>query len=253
MVSRRGKLSSSEVDGGFVLDRVEGRRAASHGLFPEAGVQELLAGVSLVVARPVEPAVRLEAGVRHAAVHRAQAAELGPDGLGAGLAEIVPEPARRDRREWRCRRAPRPAASRLAGTRCTRRSLLVTVPSASQKLADAGRTTSAISAVFVRKMSCTTSVSSSASAPACASIGLALRRVLAEDEERRELSALHGLEHVAEVPAVLPRDRTPRRARTWRGRRVLDVLEAGELVGNAPMSPPPCTLFCPRSGLRPEP
>ena len=27
----------------------------------------------------------------------------------------------------------------------------------------------------------------------------------------------------------------------------------GSLFGIAPMSPPPCTLFCPRSGLTPEP
>ena len=27
----------------------------------------------------------------------------------------------------------------------------------------------------------------------------------------------------------------------------------GRCAGMAPMSPPPCTLFCPRSGLSPEP
>ena len=38
-------------------------------------------------------------------------------------------------------------------TRCTRRSEFVTVPSDSHQLADAGSTTSATSAVAVRKMS----------------------------------------------------------------------------------------------------
>ena len=45
-------------------------------------------------------------------------------------------------------------------TRWTRRSLLVVVPSVSAQPAVAGRTTSASSAVFVRKMSCTTRKSS---------------------------------------------------------------------------------------------
>ena len=45
-------------------------------------------------------------------------------------------------------------------TRCTRRSLEVTVPSASHQVAVAGSTTSATSAVSVRNMSCTTRCSS---------------------------------------------------------------------------------------------
>ena len=45
-------------------------------------------------------------------------------------------------------------------TRCTRRSLLVTVPSDSAHPAAAGSTTCASSAVWVRKMSCTTRCSS---------------------------------------------------------------------------------------------
>ena len=49
-----------------------------------------------------------------------------------------------------------PGASTALRQRCTRRSLLVTVPSASHQLDDAGNTTVANSAVFVRKMSCTT-------------------------------------------------------------------------------------------------
>ena len=48
---------------------------------------------------------------------------------------------------------------RARRTRWTRRSLLVTVPSDSHQPAAAGSTTSASSAVAVRIMSCTTSVS----------------------------------------------------------------------------------------------
>ncbi len=53
-----------------------------------------------------------------------------------------------------------PGAARAFRTRCTRRSLLVTVPSVSHHAAVAGSTTSAIWAVRVRKMSCTTTWSS---------------------------------------------------------------------------------------------
>ena len=45
-----------------------------------------------------------------------------------------------------------PGGSSAFRTRCTRRSLLVTVPSASHQLDDAGSTTSANSAVAVRKI-----------------------------------------------------------------------------------------------------
>ncbi len=56
-----------------------------------------------------------------------------------------------------------PGGSSALRTRWTRRSLDVTVPSASHHVAPAGSTTSAICAVFVRKMSCTTKCSSPSS------------------------------------------------------------------------------------------
>jgi hypothetical protein len=56
-----------------------------------------------------------------------------------------------------------PGGSSALRTRCTRRSLLVTVPSDSHHDADAGNTTWATSAVFVRKMSWTMSSSSPSS------------------------------------------------------------------------------------------
>ena len=60
----------------------------------------------------------------------------------------------------------------------------------------------------------------------------------------------------AEVPAALRSGaRRPRRARTSRATRVVLARPGSRAAcsGIAPMSPPPCTLFCPRSGLRPEP
>ena len=55
-----------------------------------------------------------------------------------------------------------PGGSSALRTRCTRRSLFVTVPSLSHHEAADGKTTSAISAVLVRTMSCTTRKSSPA-------------------------------------------------------------------------------------------
>jgi hypothetical protein len=56
-----------------------------------------------------------------------------------------------------------PGGSSALRTRCTRRSEFVTVPSLSAHAAEAGNTTSAISAVFVMKMSCTIRQSRSSS------------------------------------------------------------------------------------------
>ena len=56
-----------------------------------------------------------------------------------------------------------PGGSSALRTRCTRRSLFVTVPSASHHDAVPGSTTSAISAVLVITMSCTTRRSSAPS------------------------------------------------------------------------------------------
>src|SRR5260370_39340224 len=85
-------------------------------------------------------------------------------------------------------RAPRP-----------RRSLEVTVPSASHQVAVAGSTTSASLAVSVRNMSCTTKCFEELAGPA--GVGLGAQRVLADDVAGGELAPLHGLEHERQVPA----------------------------------------------------
>ena len=66
----------------------------------------------------------------------------------------------------------------------------------SHQLADAGSTTSASSAVLVRKMSWTTSAPGPPAACSGAGIGLGLRRVLADDVHRPQVAALHRREHL---------------------------------------------------------
>ena len=63
-------------------------------------------------------------------------------------------------------------------------------------------------------------------------IGLGLQRVLADHVQRRELAALHGLEHPRQVPAALGRNaHAPEVVAALAGLVVLDVLEADQPVG----------------------
>ena len=97
--------------------------------------------------------------------------------------------------------------------RCTRRSLLVTVPSVSHHAAEAGSTTSASCAVRVRKMSCTTRWSRpSSSWTACGDVGLRLGRVLADHVERPRSPCSIASNICGQVPSVARRDREPQAA-----------------------------------------
>ena len=118
-------------------------------------------------------------------------------------------------------------------TRWTRRSELVTVPSVSAQAAVAGRTTSASSAVLVRKMSWTTRKSRPGEQPdRSLLVGLRLDGVLADAVDRRQVAALHRVEHPGQVPAALRRDRDAPFGIELRPQLVvLDVLEARQPVG----------------------
>ncbi len=124
-----------------------------------------------------------------------------------------------------------PGGSMALRTRCTRRSELVTVPSYSHQSAAAGSTTSAMSAVAVRKMSCTTRWSRPSSrcrawvALASDSAGFSPMQYSA-----RSVPALHGVEHLREVHARLRRDRhAPGCLVAGAGVVVAEVVAAGQL------------------------
>src|SRR5207249_2716956 len=76
------KLGVEPVDGGIVLDRDECDPRTTNRPLPQTAVEEELARVVVVVARPLEPAVLLEPRVAHAGMHRREAAHLVPDHLG---------------------------------------------------------------------------------------------------------------------------------------------------------------------------
>jgi small GTP-binding protein len=69
--------------------------------------------------------------------------------------------------------------------------------------------------------------------PGALRVGLRLHGILAEDVERVQLSVLHRLEHLAQMPSALRRNRRAVRALELRPvLGILNVLPADELVGN---------------------
>ena len=96
-----------------------------------------------------------------------------------------------------------PGGSSALRTRCTRRSLLVTVPS---RLAPARRRRKARRRPARRSSSGRCPARSDASSlreqrDRVLLVGLGLRRILADDVERVEFAAFHRVEHFGEVPA----------------------------------------------------
>ena len=138
----------------------------------------------------------------------------------------------------------------------TRRSELVTVPSASAHDADPGSTTSASLAVRVITMSWTTRKSSPLSrsiaflrsasesagfSPITYSVRSSPRSIASNIWVRcQPYLGMIGTPQVSSNRALA----SAFFSMSW---------NPGSLFGIAPMSPPPCTLFCPRRGLSPDP
>ena len=199
VVRRIGNSAVSLSTGGSCSTGVERRRRASRRLAPTGG--RAGTGCPDDTRRGTATASRRAPRAAGSSCRRARATARAarPTPASAdGVPQSSAEPLRRARTRSRCRRARLPGGSSALRTRCTRRSLEVTVPSASHQDAAAGSTTCAISAVLVRNMSCTTMWSrpSSSRDRACR-VRFGLRRVLADDVERAELAVLHRLEHLA--------------------------------------------------------
>ena len=66
----------------------------------------------------------------------------------------------------------------------------------------------------------------------------------------------HRLEHLGQIPPVLAASACTPQACSNRARTPASLVQSWNPTrrfGMAPMSPPPCTLFCPRSGFTPDP
>ena len=139
-----------------------------------------------------------------------------------------------------------PGGSSTLRTRCTRRSLLVTEPSDSSAAFEAGSTTSAISAVLVMNRSCTISVfrfpMSLRARPTSASEDAGFSPIT-YSAVRSPCSIASNI--CVRFLAVLRDDGDPADLFVARAglRVLLDAWKPGNLLGIAPMSPPPCTLF----------
>ena len=148
-----------------------------------------------------------------------------------------------------------PGGSRALWTRWTRRSLDVTVPSVSAHPTAAGNTTSASCAVFVRKRSWTTRCSRPSRSPIVRTesasdwAGFSPRMYMAVMSVRSMASNISVTCQPISAGISVPQavSNLPRRAGS------VTFWNPGSLLGREPMSPPPWTLFCPRSGTRPEP
>ena len=126
-----------------------------------------------------------------------------------------------------------PSGASVRRTRCTRRSLDVTVPSLSNAAAAAGNTTSAICRRAGQKQVLhDEAVEAFEQMRRARLVGLRLHRVLADHVERAQLAALHRLEHPRQVPAPSRRDRhAPRPLELRPHLVVLDVLETRQPIG----------------------
>ena len=132
VVSRSGNSSSSRSTGGACSTAVNGAGAPRRGSSQSRAVQELVARVLLVRARPLDAAELLEPRVAHARVHRRERAQLVPDLLGDRCCRVGARGAARARTMISMSSRASPGGSSALRTRCTRRSLEVTVPSDSR-------------------------------------------------------------------------------------------------------------------------
>ena len=149
-----------------------------------------------------------------------------------------------------------PGGSSALRTRWTRRSELVTVPSASAHAAD-GRQDDVgeLCGRGQEDVLDDEEVEASTEADRPLLVGLGLDRVLADHVDRGQLAALHRVEHArtgASRASAGP-SRPSAASNFARSSSFSTCWKPGSRSGRAPMSPPPWTLFWPRSGLRPLP
>ncbi len=241
----------------LVVDGVEHGLRALDRVLPQAPVEERRLELVLGVARPLDAAELLEALVAHARVVRRQRAQLVPDVLGRAVVPLMAHAGRRGRRGCAMSSRAWPGGSSALRTRWTRRSLFVTVPS---RLAPARRggqdDVGELRGLRQEDVLHDDVLEAVEQVLDVVGVGVGLDRVLAEDEHRRQLAAIDRVEHLGHVPAVLAAGSSrPRRASNFAtaSGSVSRSWKPGRRFGIAPMSPPPCTLFWPRSGLSPEP
>src|SRR6185312_1613332 len=84
-----GEVVIESVHWRFLLYAAEGRQRADHRPRPQTSVEILLAGMTLVVTRPLQAVHGFQARIAHSGVDRTQAAQLVPDFLRSGMTQIA--------------------------------------------------------------------------------------------------------------------------------------------------------------------
>ena len=215
-------LGVERLEGRLVLD---GARTApgspSQRLRPQALVQERRAGCSRHpgTATGCRPAPRASRSSCRGASARASAARPRPPRHSAGPSRSPC--ARRSALMIQPSSRASPGGSSALRTRCTRRSELVTVPSAShQEALDGQDDVGQLRGLGEQDVLHHQEVEAREQLARVLDVGLGLRRVLADHVQRAQLAALHGLEHLGQVPAVARHDRRrPMPARSARAPR----------------------------------
>ena len=195
-------------------------------------MQEELAGMLLVVARPLEAVLGLEPGVAHAGVDGRERPDLVPDVLGGRVPEVGAHGTREVDHDVE-------VVARLAG-RLERAADTLHAPLGVGDRAlglgphGAGREDDVgdLGRLRPEDVLDDDELETLEEMPRAEVVGLRLHGVLADDVERGQLAVLHGLEHLREVPAALGRHRhAPGRVELRAQLVVLDVLEAGQAIG----------------------
>ncbi len=249
-------MSSSTGGSSITIENGALAPCAAGSSLPQPRVQEQGAGVLLVGTRPLDAAELLEPFPAHAGVHRAERTQLLPCAergdvapVGAhALRELGDDPdvvlgvARRLERLAHPLHAAlgvrhRPFRFERAVRRREHHVGELGRPRHEQVLDDQG-------------------VEAPQQHLRVLLVGLAAGGVLADHVDGGELATIHRLEHLGQRVAVRARViGTPQAASNFaRAASSFSMSwKPGSLLGIAPMSPPPCTLFWPRSGLTPLP
>ena len=194
-------------------------------------MQELVAGMLLVPARPLDAPKLVEPRVGHAGMHRRQRAQLVPDVFRARAAEVVAEATGELVDDL-------DVVARLAG-RVERLADALHPPLAGRdrplRLGPAGgageHDVGELRGPRQEEVLDDEMVEPGEEAHRALLVRLRLRGVLADDIHRAQLAVLHRLEHAGEVQPALRRDLGAPHGLELRARdRILDVLEPGQLV-----------------------
>ena len=195
-------------------------------------MEEQLAGVGLVVARPLDAAELLEPRVAHPGVDRRQATDLVPDGFGVGLAPAAAHPVGQVEDDRQVVAGALGRFDRLANALDAPLRVgdgpLRLGPGRGRRQDHVGQ----LGGLRQEQVLDDEEVEALEQVDRPLLVGLGLDRVLADAVDRGQLAALHRVEHPRQVPAALRRDGdAPLGVELGAQRVVLDVLEAGQAVG----------------------